>query len=88
VDIERRSTRKVDYNTRGVVGLRCNLNLRHYRKTHCSGFASMSRIPKSALELDIVCFTIEFLSRYQSDSMAAPAKRLIRRFESYPRLQI
>jgi len=22
------------YNARGVVGLRCNLNLRHYRKTH------------------------------------------------------
>lgn len=58
VDVERRYARKVYYNARGAVGLRCNLNLRHHRKTHCSGFASMSRIPKSALELDIVCFTM------------------------------
>ena len=28
------------------------------------------------------------MSRYQSDLMAAPAKRLIRRFESYPGLQL
>jgi len=35
VDVERNSARKVLYNARGVVGLRCNLNLRHYRKTHC-----------------------------------------------------
>ena len=58
VDVERRHARKVCYNARGVVGLRCNLNLRHHRKTHCSGFASMSRIPKSALELNVVCFTM------------------------------
>ena len=36
---------------------------------------------------DLVCFHIKTMSRYQSDLMAAPAKRLIRRFESYPRLQ-
>jgi hypothetical protein len=34
VDVERNSARKVLYNARGVVGLRCNLNLRHYYKTH------------------------------------------------------
>ena len=28
------------------------------------------------------------MSRYQSDLMAAPAKRLIRRFESYPGLHL
>ena len=30
----------------------------------------------------------KFMSRYQSDLMAPPAKRLIRRFESYSGLQI
>lgn len=60
VDVERSCARKVQYNARGVTGLRCNLSLRHYYKTHCSGFVSMSRIPKSALELDIVCFIIVF----------------------------
>ena len=34
------------------------ISVLHYSKTHCSGFASMSRIPKSALGLDIVCFRI------------------------------
>jgi hypothetical protein len=34
VDVERRLTRKVDYNTRGAVGLRCNLNLRHHIEVH------------------------------------------------------
>ena len=62
VDVERKHARKAGNNARGVVGLRCNLSLRHYRKTHCSGFASMSRIPKSALGLDIVCFTIVYVS--------------------------
>ena len=35
VDVERKQTRKVCNNARGVVGLRCILNLRHYCKTHC-----------------------------------------------------
>ena len=35
VEVERRYARKAYYNARGVVGLRCILNLRHYRKTHC-----------------------------------------------------
>lgn len=34
VDVERSSARKVLYNARSVVGLRCNLSLRHYYKTH------------------------------------------------------
>ena len=34
VEVERRYARKAYYNARGVVGLRCILNLRHYRKTH------------------------------------------------------
>jgi hypothetical protein len=34
VDVERSCARKVQYNARGVVGLRCNLNLRHYYKAH------------------------------------------------------
>ena len=68
VDVERRYARKVYYNARGVVGLRCNLNLRHYRKTHCSGLASMSRIPKSALELNVVCFTIAKVVRWCNGS--------------------
>ena len=34
VDVERRLARKANYNARGVTGLRCNLNLRHYYKTH------------------------------------------------------
>ncbi len=34
VDVERSCARKVQYNARGVTGLRCNLNLRHYYKTH------------------------------------------------------
>ena len=58
VDVERKQARKACNNARGVVGLRCNLSLRHHRKTYCSGFASMSRIPKSALGLDVVCFTM------------------------------
>lgn len=84
MDVERKLARKAGNNARGVVGLRCNLNLRHHRKTHCSGFVSMSRIGNSVRELDVVCFT---MVRYQRDLMAAPAKRLIRRFESYPDLQ-
>ena len=35
VDVERSRARKVRYNARGAIGLRCNLNLRHYYKTHC-----------------------------------------------------
>ncbi len=34
VDVERSCARKVQYNARGAIGLRCNLNLRHYYKTH------------------------------------------------------
>ena len=56
MDVERRYARKAYYNARGVTGLGCNLSPGHYYKTHCSGFVSMSRIPKSALGLDIVCF--------------------------------
>lgn len=55
VDVERRYARKACYNARGVVG-RDVISVLHYSKTHCSGFASMSRIGNSALELDIVCF--------------------------------
>ena len=58
MDVERKLARKAGNNARGAVGLGCNLRPRHYRKTHCSGFASMSRIPKSALGLDVVCFII------------------------------
>ena len=58
VDVERKQARKACNNARGVVGLGCNLSPGHHSKTYCSGFASMSRIPKSALELDIVCFHI------------------------------
>ena len=57
MDVERRYARKAYYNARGAVG-RDVISVLHYSKTHCSGFASMSRIPKSALELDIVCFSI------------------------------
>ena len=35
VDVERKQARKACNNARGVVGLRCNLSLRHYCKTHC-----------------------------------------------------
>jgi hypothetical protein len=48
VDVERSCARKVQYNARGAIGLRCNLNLRHYRKTHCIGTTCSRRIPKSA----------------------------------------
>lgn len=58
VDVERSCARKVQYNARGAIGLGCNLSPGHHCKTYCSGFASMSRIPKSALELDVVCFTM------------------------------
>jgi len=58
VDVERKLARKAGNNARGAVGLRCNLSLRHYCKTYCSGFVSMSRIRKSVRGLDVVCFTI------------------------------
>ena len=52
MDVERRYARKAYYNARGVVGLRCNLNLRHYYKTHCSAVVFSYGAKR------IVCFTI------------------------------
>ena len=56
VDVERKQARKACNNARGVVGLRCNLNLRHYYKTHC-GAVVFSYGAKR-----IVCFIIESVS--------------------------
>ena len=60
VEVERNVARKVTDNARGVVGLACILSAPLYIKTHCSGLLSMSRIPKSARGLDVVCFYIQF----------------------------
>jgi len=57
VDVERNSARKVLYNARGVVSLRCNLNLRHYRKTH---FVPVDgRLTEMLSPKHKVCFTID-----------------------------
>lgn len=97
VEVERKLARKAGNNARGVVGLRCNLNLRHYRKTHSTARWIPSNWTQGLSQRvghyrrkarQRVCFTIANMVRWQSGPMHGIANPENREFKSHPHFQI